>query len=230
MKIDHRINYRIVLDTETAPCNKDFEGVSPWNMFVYDVGWAVVDKRGKVYKTNSFVNADIFLGEKGLMQSAYYAEKIPKYWKEIKSGQRTLTSFYKIRKALLDDIKEFNVTEVYAHNARFDYGSLTNTQRWETKSKYRYFFPKNVVICDTLRMARQVLADTPMYQVYCHKHNYLTKTGKPRLTAEIIYRYITGDNDFKEDHQGLNDVMIEKEIMAYCFRKHQKMERRLWAA
>ena len=40
----------------------------------------VVDKKGNVYKTCSFVNADIFLDEKDLMQSAYYANKIPQYW------------------------------------------------------------------------------------------------------------------------------------------------------
>ena len=227
--MDHRISYRIVLDTETAPCDKDFEGVSAWNMFVYDCGWAVVDKRGKVYRTRSFVNADIFLGEKNLMKSAYYANKIPNYWDEIKDGKRILTSFYNIRKTLMDDIEEFEVSEVYAHNARFDYGSLTNTQRWETKSKYRYFFPKNVTICDTLKMARQVIANTPSYQSFCHNNDYLTKSGRVQLKAETIYKYITGNVDFSEYHTGLEDVMIEKEIMAYCFRKHQKMERRLWA-
>lgn len=227
--MDRRISYRIVLDTETCPCDKDFNGVSAWNMFVYDVGWAVVDKRGKVYKTQSFVNADIFLDEKELMKSAYYANKIPQYWDEIKNGERKLTSLYNIRKELLKDIQEFEVSEVYAHNARFDYGSLTNTQRWETKSKYRYFFPKNVTICDTLKMARQVVAKTPTYKKFCEDNNYLTKRGSVRLTAEILYRYITGDNSFTEKHQGLQDVLIEKEIMAYCFSKHQKMERRLWA-
>lgn len=227
--MDKRISYRIVLDTETAPCDKDLEGVSAWNMFVYDVGWVVCDKRGKVYRKRSFVNADIFCGEKALMKSAYYANKIPRYWNEIKRGERILTSFYKIRKCLLDDIKEFNVSEVYAHNARFDYGSLTNTQRWETKSKYRYFFPKSVTICDTLKMSRQVIANTPSYQSFCRKHGYLTKNGQVRLTAEIIYRYITHDNVFVEKHTGIEDVMIEKEIMAYCFRKHKKMNRRLWA-
>ena len=100
--MDHRISYRIVLDTETCPCDKDFEGVSAWNMFVYDCGWAVVDKRGKVYRTRSFINADIFLDEKNLMKSAYYANKIPNYWDEIKNSQRILTSFYNIRKTLMD--------------------------------------------------------------------------------------------------------------------------------
>ena len=113
--MDRRFSYKIVLDTETCPCDKDFEGVSPWNMFVYDCGWAVVDKRGKVYRTRSFVNADIFLGEKNLMKSAYYANKIPNYWDEIKNGQRILTSFYNIQKTLMDDIKEFEVTQIFCH-------------------------------------------------------------------------------------------------------------------
>lgn len=228
-KIDRRINYRIVLDTETAPMDKDFEGVSPWNMLVYDCGWAVVDKRGKIYKTQSFVNADIFLDEKELMQSAYYAKKIPNYWKDIKSGKRKLTSLYKIRQALLADIEEYGVKEVYAHNAKFDYGALTNTQRWETKSKYRYFFPYDVTICDTLKMARQVVANTPTYKMFCDEHDYYTKNGQPRLTAEILYRYISRELDFKEEHTGLEDVLIESQIMAYCFAKKKKMDRKLFS-
>lgn len=226
--MDHRISYRIVLDTETAPCDKDFEGVSAWNMFVYDCGWAVVDKRGKVYRTRSFVNADIFLGEKNLMKSAYYANKIPNYWNEIKNSQRILTSFYNIRKTLMDDIEEFEVTQIFCHNCYFDYGSLTNTQRWETKSKYRYFFPKEIELMDTLKMARQVVAKTPSYQKFCEDHGYLTKIGRPKLTAEVLYRYITGETEFSENHTGLEDTLIEKEIMAYCYRKHKKMDGRLF--
>ena len=126
--MDKRINYKIVLDTETCPLEQTDE-VTPWNMFVYDIGWAIVDKRGKVYKTQSFINADIFLDEKELMKSAYYSEKIPKYWEDIKSGIRQLKSFYNIRKQLLEDIAEYRVKEIYAHNMRFDYGSLQNTQR-----------------------------------------------------------------------------------------------------
>ena len=69
-KIDKRINYRMVLDTETCPLDRDLQEVSPSNMWAYDIGWAIVDKRGNVYKTASFVNADIFLGEEQLMKSA----------------------------------------------------------------------------------------------------------------------------------------------------------------
>lgn len=228
-KIDKRVNYRLVIDTETCPVDKDLQEVLPSNMWTYDIGWAIVDKRGKVYKTRSFVNADIFLAEKELMNSAYYADKIPMYWEQIKSGERVLTSWYKIKKTLRKDMTEYGVKEVYAHNMRFDYGTLNNTERWLTKSKYRYFFPYGTEICDTLKMSRQVIGTMPTYRKFCEENGYLTKNGQLRFTAEILYRFISKDNTFVESHTGLEDVLIEKEILAYCFKQHKKMVRQLWA-
>lgn len=228
-KLDKRINYRIVIDTETCPLDKELQNVDPYNMWAYDIGWAVVDKRGNVYRTRSFMNANIFLDEKELMKSAYYANKIPMYWEEIKSGKRVLTSWEKIRKTFLNDVAEYEVKEIYAHNMRFDYGNLNNTMRWLSKSKYRYFFPYGLEICDTLKMARQVLGQMPSYKRFCEENGFLTKNNQPRYTAEIIFRFITKDLEFEESHTGLEDVLIEKEILAYLFRQHKKMERKLWA-
>ena len=227
-KIDRRIAYRVVLDTETCPLDKDFEGVDPNNMWVYDVGYAIVDKRGKVYRERSFINADIFLNEKLLMNSSYYANKIPQYWEDIKSGKRVLTSFYNIRKTLLEDIAEFEVEEIYAYNMRFDYLSLNNTERWLTKSQYRYFLTKDLVICDIMKMARDVIAPMPTYKKFCEEHGYMTKNNRVQLKAETVYKFITKDLDFIESHTGLEDVMIEKEILAYCYRQHKAMRKKLW--
>lgn len=226
--MDKRKSYKIVLDCETAPLDKDLQGVFPSNMFTYDLGWVVVDRQGEVYEQKSFVIADIFLDEKELMKSAYYANKIPEYWQGIKEGSRKLATFYNVRKALLEDIKKYNVKQVFAHNMRFDYGSLTNTQRWLTKSKFRYFFPRNVEICDTLKLSRQLIYPMPTYRKWCEENGYLTKNNQPRLTAEIIYRFISGDECFEEEHKGLEDCLIEKEILSYCYRKHQKMTPQLW--
>ena len=228
MKIDKRIGYKIVLDTETCPIDKELTEVVPSNMWTYDCGWAVVDKRGKVYKERSYVNADIFCDEKELMKSSYYAKKIPMYWEDIKNGKRVLTTFANIRKALLEDIEEFGVTEIYAHNMRFDYGTLTTTQRWLTKSKYRYFFPKDVVICDTLKMARDVILKMPTYKRFCEQNELLTKKGRLSASAENLYRFIIKDPTFVESHTGLEDVMIEKEILAYCYKQKKKMRKKLW--
>ena len=75
---------------------------------MYDFGFAVIDRKGKVYQKGSFVVADVFL-DKELMESAYFAEKIPMYWEQIKSGQRELKRLANIRKIVLDAMKEFNI-------------------------------------------------------------------------------------------------------------------------
>jgi hypothetical protein len=98
-----------------------------------------------------------------------------------------------------------------------------------TKSKYRYFFPYGTEICDTMRMARDVIGKMPTYKRFCEENGFLTANGRLSMKAEILYRFISKDLDFVESHTGLEDVMIEKEIMAYCYRQHKKMTRQLWA-
>lgn len=209
----------IVLDTETTNSLDD--------PIVYDIGWAVVDKYGKVYQTYSFVVADIFLDNQ-LMESAYFKEKIPTYWEQIKSGERILARFYNIRKIFVDCAKAYNVTKFFAHNMRFDYRSVNLTQRFLTSSKFRYFFPYGAEICDTLKMARQVLKNNTEYDNFCWDNHYLTARNCKRYTAEIIYRFITKNNQFVESHTGLEDVMIEKEILTYCFQQMEDVEIHLW--
>ena len=197
----------IMLDTETTNSLDD--------PICYDVGFAVVDKEGAIYETHSFVVAEVFLNEE-LMASAYFIEKVPQYWEDIKNGTRKLAKFNPIRKVLAETMKKYNTNIVIAHNARFDYRSTAKTQRYLTKSKYRYFLPYGTEIWDTLKMAREVLKNDVDYDNFCYDNNYVTKRGCKRFTAEILYRFFTGDNDFVESHTGLEDVTIEKVIFAEC--------------
>lgn len=201
----------IVLDTETTNTLEE--------PLAYDVGWAVVNLETKaVEKTESFAVAEIFL-DKELMACAYFAEKVPSYWEEIKGGDRKLARLATIHKALAADCKAYGVTEIYAHNAIFDNRSCNLTQRYLTGSKFRYFFPYGVTICDTLKMARKAFKDDEAYGEFCYANDYLTKHGQRRYTAEILYRYIFGDNAFEEVHKGVDDVLIEKEILFECLRR-----------
>ena len=228
-KIDRRHVYGIVLDTETANTIQDENGLDMTNVLFYDLGFQLVDSHGRTYgKKFSFVNSDIFTHEAERMQSAYYAKKIPQYRADLASGKRILANTYEIRKALVDIINKYDCKFVCAHNARFDYNSLNNTQRWTTKSRFRYFLPYGLEWWDTLKMARSVMGKMPTYQRFCAENGYTTKTGKPRFTAEICYRFITKDNTFVESHTGLEDVEIETEILRYCHRQHKSMKKKLW--
>jgi hypothetical protein len=229
--MDRRINYLIGVDTETCNGILVDDKLDLSQSLVYDIGWAICDKKGRIYKTESYVISEIFIEMKDVMSSAYYADKIPMYWEQIKKGKRKLASFWTIFKAFREDIKNYGVKNIFAHNASFDVRALNNTIRYLTKSKSRYFFPYKIELWDTLKMSRQTIGKQKMYSAFCQKNNYLTKHKFPqnRLTAEILYRYISGDNDFSESHTGLEDVLIEIQIMAHCFRQHKKMEKRLYA-
>lgn len=209
----------IVLDTETTNSMEE--------PLVYDLGWAVVDlDTEETLLTRSYAIAEIYL-DKPLMNTAYYASKLPIYEKELKAKERKLIRFENARKIFLMDCKKYGVTEVYAHNARFDNLSCNTTRRYLSGSKYRYFFPKNITICDTLKMARKALKGDRKYSSFCFRNDYLTENLQDRYTAEVLYRYFTGNVEFEEAHRGLEDVLIEKEILFEC-RKRGVTEGKLW--
>ena len=230
-KIDKRKRYGIILDTETANTIVEENGKLCMNYVLpYDFGFAVIDTKGNIYEKYSFVNSDIFCNELELMQSAYYSKKIPQYIEELSNGKRTLSNTYLIRQKILELIKKYNCRFVMAHNARFDLQACNNIQRWTTKSKYRYFFPKGIEIWDSLKASRAVIAKMPTYQKFCKEHGYMTKHKKPqvKLTAETLYRFITKNTNFSESHTGLEDVLIELEIYKYCKRQKKKMQIKLF--
>lgn len=213
------MNY-IVLDTETTNGFDD--------PLVYDCGWSVITDNGKTIKTQSFVNADVFLDEPTLMKEAYFADKIPQYFQDIVDKKRILAHWDTIRWALYKDCKRYEVTAIVAHNMRFDYNACQTTQRYLTKSKYRWFFPYGIQIYDSLKMARQTFAKDENYKKFCIKNGYTLSGNRPRLTAEILYRYITGDNTFEESHTGLEDTEIEKQIFWECLKMDKDIDCFCW--
>lgn len=223
MNIDKRRHYVLVLDTETANTIQEEGKMDMTNVLFYDCGWAVADIHGTIYRKRSYVNSDIFLYEQELMKSAYYADKISKYNEDIKNGKRIMANLYTIRQAMLQDIADFEITEAVAHNARFDVNALNVTQRYITKSKYRYFLPYGMEIWDTMGMAKDVICQMPTYKQFCIDNGYMTKNNQVKKTAEILYRFISHNNDFEESHTGLEDVEIEVKILAYCYRQHKPM-------
>lgn len=209
----------IVVDTETT--NSLDEPIC------YDVGFAVVDRFGAVYERFSFVVAETFL-DRDLMSYAYYADKIEQYWQEIKAGKRKLAKFSTIRRIFADTCKRNQVKIVLAHNARFDNRSLNLTQRYLTASKYRYFFPYGLKVWDTLKMSREVLKNDDEYGAFCYNNDFLTSRLCKQFTAEVLFRFICGEVDFEEQHTGLEDVLIEKEIFAYLMWRNPTLNGALW--
>ena len=96
-----------------------------------------------------------------------------------------------------------------------------------TDGKYKYLFPYGTEFWDAWLMAKDTICQMKSYRTFCEANGFMTKhkTPRPQTKAETVYAFIMNDPNFKEEHQGLDDVRIEVAIMAACIRKHQKMRR-----
>lgn len=220
----------IVLDTETCNIRKT-EEVVPGNNLTYNIGWeAVVPTTGETLEQHSYVVPEIFMGEWRRMQSAYYANKIPQYFAGIATGEYEIKPFFEIMAEIIRYCKNHNVVAICAHNARFDIDALNTTAEWLTGTRFRVL--PDLEIWDSMKMARSIFNNRPSYKAFCQENNFMTKHKVPRcqLTAEVLYRFITNDVEFTEEHTALEDVKIESEIVFACYRAHKKMDKVLFPA
>jgi len=209
--------YFMVVDTET--CNT-IEQPLP-----YDIGWAVCDRHGNIYEKRSFVVAEIFCDMKDVMQSAYYAEKIPMYWDDIKAGKRKVATMWTIYRTMKEDIKKYKIRNVGAYNMAFDKRALNNLMRYVSKSWCRWWFPYGVEFFCIWNMACDVILNRKTYVEFAEKNGLISESHNISTSAENAYRYIKNALDFSESHTGLEDVEIEVEIMAECYRQKKRMDK-----
>lgn len=222
-------HYYLVFDTETANTTLNEKGqLNSKDCLVYDFGCQVIDRDCNIYEKHSIVNKDVFFDMADLMESAYYAEKIPQYLEDIKCGKRVVKSWFEIRQLLYKLCEKYDIKAIVAHNSRFDYNACNGTQRYLTKSKYRNFFPKDIEIWDTMKMANDTICKMKSYKSWCEVNGYLTANGQVRKTAEILYRFISNDKTFIESHTGLEDVEIESIIFYECLKKHKPLRKKLF--
>lgn len=204
--MDKRKNYILILDVETANGLND--------PLVYDLGGVVADKQGNIYERFSLIISDIFFPhDLDLMKSAYYNQKLPTYYESISNHTATITSFLAAHKYILNLLKEYNIKNVAAYNAHFDINALNTTMRYITKSRKRYFFPYSINTLCIWNMACQTICQQKSYKRFCEENQLINNGGRNySTTAETVYKYLTLQKDFEEEHRGLQDVIIETYI------------------
>lgn len=219
MKVDKRKKYIMVLDTETTNNNME----SKFNDgLVYDIGFTIADKKGNVYAKRSYAVKEIFDWEE-LMDTAYYKNKLPKYYEKLENGEMKKETIWNIRKAIKTAMEYFNITEVWAFNANFDLTTLNNTVRYLSGSGCRYFFKYGTQICDIWHVACQTLGLQKTFQW----ENVRNEKGNLITNAERMFGYIIQDETFEEEHTGLADAEIETKILARCLASHKSIDKKI---
>lgn len=217
VKVDRRKKYIMCLDVETAG--------NIGSPQVYDLGFAVTDKKGNIYERFSFAIEEIFDNRK-LMSTAYYAEKVPMYLKDIEEGRMIKTSFLNAREVFLKCMDIYRIETISAYNLMFDMRALKNTTEklFGTGKRFLTKEHKDVDLLCIWSFACEVLYSRPSFIKFIDKHNFYTEKGNPLTSAEIGYRYLKNNPTFTEEHRGLQDVEIECEILAKCIAQKQKHE------
>lgn len=126
-KLDKRRKYYLVLDCETAtlPYSKKFDDqpilkrkIATAKPLIYDLGWAIVDRRGKTYQRKNFLITEIFSVPE-IFNTAYYRDKKSIYLEKLRKGEIILVNWDTAIKELESDLA--SVECVGAYNAMFDY-------------------------------------------------------------------------------------------------------------
>lgn len=124
-KYDRRRKYYMVLDCETAtlPCAAEYDGsarqaIAIAKPLIYDLGWQVIDRKGRVYARKHYLISEIF-SVPAVFNTAYYASKRPKYIEMLNNGEITLTDWRSASAEMVADMEHCEA--VGAYNSMFDF-------------------------------------------------------------------------------------------------------------
>lgn len=192
----------VVFDTETTSLNKPF---------CYNIGYVIMSEDSEILLEKDFVVEQVW-HNLPLFSSAYYAEKRPLYVQSMRARKTSMNKFGYICREMIRDFKEYNVQFAYAYNSSFDEKVFEFNCDWFKCSNPFDTLP----ILDIRGNVHQFVVSDE-YRHFCEENEYYTESGCYSSTAETVFRYLSGNNGFIEDHTALSDSQIEAEILYYTF-------------
>lgn len=219
------LNKRIiaVIDTEAAPVVHGLDKVMGSAMRVYDFGYIIKDK----YTPETYVERSIAVTDyyhlSRLMDSAYYAEKLPQYRAgTMAGGEWEPMNFADMRRQFLADCRAHGVTEVWAYNAKFDRDTLNASIADVSSDVCRYFLPYGMAEWRDIWPLAQLITGTKRYNEWCYEHGFYGDTGIAKTNVDTIIKYLTDDLELTERHTALDDAKHEAAILDALRFRHYK--------
>lgn len=193
----------LVFDTETVNLEKPF---------CYNIGYVIFNTDcAEVLVQKDYVVEQVWHNPM-LFTTAYYADKRELYVSRMRSRHTIMDKFGYITQAMYRDIKEYNIQHAFAYNSSFDEKVFNFNCDW-----FKCINPLDTVQVHDIRgQVHKKIAFTESYQAYCDKHELYTESGNYSTTAEAVFRYVSGDDEFTEEHTALADAIIELDILRHC--------------
>lgn len=190
-----------IFDTETTSLDKPF---------CYNIGYVITNDCGKTIVERSFVVEQIW-HNLPLFSTAYYAEKRDIYVSEMKARHTIMNKFGYICQQMIRDFHNYKVVRAFAYNSPFDEKVFNFNCDW-----FKCNNPfDNIPIIDIRGFVHKFLVNDK-FKDFCEENEYFTDSGNYSTTAETVYRFLSNDRDFDEEHTALADSRIEKDILFSC--------------
>ena len=195
----------VVFDTETIGLDK------PW---AYNIGYVIYDtETGEILVAKDFVVEQIW-HMTPLFETAYYADKRPLYVSRMRGKKCIMKKFGHITQEMVRDFKKYNVELAYAYNSSFDDRVFTfNCDRFMCINPF-----DNINILDIRGNVHNRIAFRDDFQNFCEQNNLFTDSGNYSTTAETVYRYISKNMEYTEEHTALSDSLDELRILEETIR------------
>ena len=195
----------VVFDTETVSLEKSF---------CYNIGYTIVNvDNGETLVKRDYVVEQVWHNPM-LFITAYYADKRDIYVAAMRSRKTVMAKYGYICQAMIRDFIKYEVAGAYAFNSPFDDKVFTYNSDW-----FKCNNPfDNIPIFDIRGYVHQFMVDDN-FKKFCEDNGYFTDSGNYSTTAEVVYRYLTGNTEFIEDHTALSDSEIETDILLECIKR-----------
>lgn len=207
----------LIFDMETTSLDKPF---------CYDIGGVIYNtETGEILETFSYIIQQVW-HNLPLFESAYYKEKRELYVSKMRGRTAELTKFGYATQKILKMITKHDIKKVFAYNSPFDDRALRFNCDW-----YKVVNPvEHLPLYDIRAVVHQKLAWDKEFQAFCEQNKLFTETGNYSTTAETVYKYLISDPDFVEEHTGLEDSLIELEILVRLVEDWENLPTKIYSS
>lgn len=225
----------VVFDTETVSIDKPF---------CYNIGYVIYDTDNKVVLLQKDFVIEQVWHNFMLFSTAYYVNKKNIYINKMRARKTVMEKYGYVCQEMIRDFKNYQVDLAFAYNSPFDKKVFEFNCEW-----FKCNNPfDNIEIKDIMCFTHSFIAFSQAYQDFLEntsKHyetllanksltkeekdhykelqaSLFTESGNYSTSAENMYRYITNQVDYIEEHTALEDSKIELEILNYCIDNYPK--------
>ena len=181
----------------------------------FDVGWRIIDRKGKLYDSGSYVVRESFK-----LDVPFFKEKLGHYFDDAYSHLIQPANIFEVREEYNGQIKRFqdggHRVIACAYNAAFDFKYLPETIQKLSDNPNERWMQRPVELLD--------IWDYWGESVPLHYSANPSASGKWFSTsAESAYRFEFMQEDFEERHIAWHDCVIESDILVKAAARKKQM-------